>query len=65
MESMLEPYSIEMVKAWLAKDYDLAFQCREIYLQLLFAFGWTEENFNAEMLSQIDQAWFEDSIIFN
>lgn len=62
LEPWLERFSTEMVHAHLCEEYQKSLEAREQYLNLLSDCGWTEEQFDCEMLRRIDSRW--DMIFF-
>jgi len=54
---VLEPHEMEMVSAYKAHDFIKMNEERKRYLSLLSRAGWTEEEFNNEMLNRIDHSW--------
>jgi hypothetical protein len=54
---VLEPHEAAMVEAYLAGDYIKSFDEQKRCHDLMSASGWTEKEFNDEMLRRIDLGW--------
>jgi len=57
LAEVLEPHEIEMVEAYLRGDYIKMDAEQQRYRDLIAAAGWTEKEFDDEMMRRIDQGW--------
>ena len=57
LAEVLESHEIEMVEAYLRGDYIKMDAEQQRYRDLIAAAGWTEKEFDEEMLRRIDEGW--------
>jgi len=57
LTEVLEPHETKMVEAYLRGDYIKVDAEQKRYRDLIAAAGWTEEEFDDEVLRRIDQGW--------